>query len=111
DNLKYFGEPVYEYTLGQGIEDGYLAACEIREGRVNLDDTGITIDDIMARQPHSPRKRPNSTDAPLMPSSLQKMSAQGSQPPGAVYASGYSRHNTKCVVNSLDLRICAACPE
>ena len=51
DNLKYFGEPVYEYSLGRGIEDGYLAACEIREGRVNLDDTGITIDDIMARNP------------------------------------------------------------
>lgn len=51
DNLKYFGEPVYEYSLGQGIDDGYLAACEIREGRVNLDDTGITIDDIMARNP------------------------------------------------------------
>jgi type I restriction enzyme R subunit len=29
DNLKYFGEPVYEYDIGQGIEDGYLAACEI----------------------------------------------------------------------------------
>lgn len=29
DNLKHFGEPVYEYTIGQGIEDGYLAACEI----------------------------------------------------------------------------------
>ena len=25
DNLKYFGEPVYEYSMGQGIEDGYLA--------------------------------------------------------------------------------------
>ena len=51
DNLKYFGEPVYEYSLGQGIEDGYLAACDIKEGRVNLDETGITIDDIMARNP------------------------------------------------------------
>jgi type I restriction enzyme R subunit len=51
DNHQYFGEPVYDYTLGQGIEDGYLAACEIREGRVNLDETGITLDDIMARNP------------------------------------------------------------
>ena len=24
DNLKYFGEPVYEYDMSQGIEDGYL---------------------------------------------------------------------------------------
>jgi type I restriction enzyme R subunit len=29
DNYAYFGEPVYEYDLTQGIEDGYLAAMEI----------------------------------------------------------------------------------
>ena len=29
DNYKHFGEPVYEYDLTQGIEDGYLAALEI----------------------------------------------------------------------------------
>jgi len=51
DNYKWFDEPVYEYDMAQGIEDGYLAACEIRKGRVNLDDTGITIDDILARNP------------------------------------------------------------
>ncbi|MFN5513383.1 MAG: DEAD/DEAH box helicase family protein, partial [Cyanobacteriota bacterium] len=51
DNLKYFGEPVYEYDIAQGIEDGYLAACEIKRSRVNLDDTGITIDQILERNP------------------------------------------------------------
>jgi type I restriction enzyme R subunit len=51
DNLRYFGEPVYEYDMAQGIEDGYLAACEIQKGRVNLDDTGISINDILARNP------------------------------------------------------------
>ena len=53
DNLKHFGKPVYEYDMSQGIEDGYLAACEIQKSRVNLDDTGITIDidDILARNP------------------------------------------------------------
>ncbi len=51
DNLAYFGEPVYEYDMAQAIEDGYLAACLIQKGRVNLDDTGITIDDILAREP------------------------------------------------------------
>ena len=25
----YFGEPVYSYDIAQGVEDGYLAACEI----------------------------------------------------------------------------------
>jgi type I restriction enzyme R subunit len=29
DNIKHFGQPVYEYDMSQGIEDGYLAACEI----------------------------------------------------------------------------------
>jgi type I restriction enzyme R subunit len=52
DNLKYFGEPVYEYDMSQGIDDGYLAACEIIKGRVNLDDTGITIKDILAHNPN-----------------------------------------------------------
>jgi len=29
DNILYFGEPAYEYSITQGVEDGYLAACEI----------------------------------------------------------------------------------
>lgn len=51
DNIKYFGEPVYEYGIGQGIEDGYLAACEIVKARVNLDEAGLSIDEVMARNP------------------------------------------------------------
>jgi type I restriction enzyme, R subunit len=51
NNIRHFGEPVYNYDMSQGIEDGYLAACEIQKGRVNLDDTGITIAEIMARHP------------------------------------------------------------
>jgi type I restriction enzyme R subunit len=51
NNLAYFGEPVYEYDIAQAIEDGYLAACEIQKGRVNLDDTGITKEEIIARNP------------------------------------------------------------
>ena len=51
NNLAYFGEPAYEYDIAQAIEDGYLAACEIQKGRVNLDDTGITKEQIIARQP------------------------------------------------------------
>ena len=51
DNVAYFGEPVYEYDIGQGIDDGYLAACEIHVGRVSLDDTGISQADILARKP------------------------------------------------------------
>jgi len=51
DNINYFGEPVYEYDMAQAIEDGYLAACEIQRGRVNIDDTGITIEEVIARNP------------------------------------------------------------
>ncbi len=51
DNLKYFGEPVYEYDMAQAMEDGYLAACDIQKGRVNLDDTGITLEEIIKRNP------------------------------------------------------------
>ena len=36
DNIKYFGEPVYEYSIGQGIEDGYLAAMEVRKNDIFL---------------------------------------------------------------------------
>jgi type I restriction enzyme R subunit len=37
DNLKYFGEPVYEYDMAQGMEDGYLAACEVTRRDIFLD--------------------------------------------------------------------------
>ena len=29
NNLRYFGDPFYEYDMAQGIEDGYLPACEV----------------------------------------------------------------------------------
>ena len=51
NNIDYFGEPVYEYGIGQGIEDGYLALCEVRAGRVNLDITGLTGEEIRERGP------------------------------------------------------------
>jgi len=53
NNIAYFGEPVYEYSLAQAIEDGYLAACEIRRGRVNLDEPGLTVDEIMRHTPQN----------------------------------------------------------
>lgn len=46
DNIRYFGEPVYEYPMSQGIEDGYLPACEIVKREINLDLTGITKRDL-----------------------------------------------------------------
>jgi type I restriction enzyme R subunit len=46
NNLKYFGEPVYEYDMVQGIEDGYLPACEIVRREIDLDLTGVSKTDI-----------------------------------------------------------------
>jgi len=71
DNLRYFGEPVYEYTIPQAVEDGYLAACEIQLGRVNLDDTGITLEEVLK---HNPRNY--ITGEPLTEEELKKLYAQ-----------------------------------
>lgn len=46
NNLRYFGEPVYEYDMAQGIEDGYLPACEIVRRITDLDETGVDREDI-----------------------------------------------------------------
>ncbi len=47
DNVKHFGEPVYEYSLAQGIEDGYLAPCEIKQGRVTLDEKTLIKKEVI----------------------------------------------------------------
>jgi type I restriction enzyme R subunit len=49
DNLAHFGEPVYEYSLAQGIEDGYLAPCDIRQGRVSIDDDALLRPQVLER--------------------------------------------------------------
>jgi type I restriction enzyme R subunit len=46
NNLKYFGDPVYEYDMVQGIEDGYLPACEIIRRITDLDERGVDREDI-----------------------------------------------------------------
>lgn len=46
-NHKYFGEPVYEYTLIEAQEDGYLAACEIVKRKPSIDNAVFTRDDIL----------------------------------------------------------------
>jgi type I restriction enzyme R subunit len=47
NNHTYFGEPVYEYTLVQAQEDGYLAACEIVKRKASIDSTVFTRDEIL----------------------------------------------------------------
>ncbi|HEC1573614.1 TPA: DEAD/DEAH box helicase family protein [Campylobacter upsaliensis] len=42
DNIDYFGEPAYQYSLKQGIEDGYLAPFSVIEILSNAEQDGYT---------------------------------------------------------------------
>lgn len=48
NNRQYFGEPVYEYTLIQAQEDGYLAACEIVKRKASIDSRTFTKQEILS---------------------------------------------------------------
>ncbi len=57
DNIRWFGEPVYEYDMAQGIEDGYLAACEIRRfdlfhdnKPINERESGVSKKDLFGKK-------------------------------------------------------------
>ncbi len=47
NNYRYFGEPVYEYTLVEAQEDGYLAACEIVKRKATIDNCTFTRQQIL----------------------------------------------------------------
>ncbi len=36
-NIEYFGEPIYTYSLKQGIEDGFLAPYKVLRIGLNVD--------------------------------------------------------------------------
>ena len=46
DNVQYFGEPVYEYTLTQANEDGYLAVAEVSQFTIDRDEMGLTAKEL-----------------------------------------------------------------
>ncbi len=48
NNHEYFGKPVYEYTLIQAQEDGYLAACEIVKRKASIDSATFTRKEVLA---------------------------------------------------------------
>ena len=45
DTYRYFGEPVYVYSLKQGIEDGFLTPYRVRIGTSNIDTYQYNPDD------------------------------------------------------------------
>ena len=45
DTYKYFGEPVYVYSLKEGINDGFLTPFKVKEINTTIDDYVYTSDD------------------------------------------------------------------
>ncbi|MBT6757501.1 MAG: DEAD/DEAH box helicase family protein [Candidatus Jacksonbacteria bacterium] len=45
DTYKYFGDPVYVYSLKEGINDGFLTPFKVKRVKTTLDDYVYTIDD------------------------------------------------------------------
>ena len=45
DTYKYFGEPVYIYSLKEGINDGFLTPFKVKTIKTTLDDYTYTSDD------------------------------------------------------------------
>ena len=42
-NIEYFGEPIYTYSLKQGIEDGFLAPYKVIRPIINIDLDGLKL--------------------------------------------------------------------
>ncbi|MGQ9507627.1 MAG: EcoAI/FtnUII family type I restriction enzme subunit R [Candidatus Bathycorpusculaceae bacterium] len=47
DTYAYFGEPVYSYSMGKAIEDGFLAPFQIFRAFTNIDREGLSIKDAL----------------------------------------------------------------
>jgi type I restriction enzyme R subunit len=47
DTYKYFGEPVYVYSLKEGINDGFLTPFKVRRIKTTLDEYQYTSDDTV----------------------------------------------------------------
>jgi type I restriction enzyme, R subunit len=45
DTYKYFGEPVYIYSLKEGVNDGFLTPFKVKRIKTTLDDYVFTSDD------------------------------------------------------------------
>ncbi|MCD7878357.1 MAG: DEAD/DEAH box helicase family protein [Candidatus Gastranaerophilales bacterium] len=42
-NIEYFGDPIYTYSLKQGIEDGFLAPYKVIRPLINIDLDGLKL--------------------------------------------------------------------
>ena len=54
DTYKYFGEPVYTYSLKEGIQDGFLTPFKVKRIQTTLDEYVYTDDDeVLDGEPES----------------------------------------------------------
>ena len=56
DTYKYFGEPVYIYSLKEGINDGFLTPFKVKRIKTTLDDYIYTPDDDVIEGDIVPKK-------------------------------------------------------
>lgn len=47
DTYKYFGDPIYEYSLKDGINDGFLTPYKVKRIRTNIDEYKFDPNDII----------------------------------------------------------------
>lgn len=47
DTYNYFGKPAFEYSLKDGINDGFLTPYRVKRVRTNLDELVLTGDDVV----------------------------------------------------------------
>jgi type I restriction enzyme R subunit len=57
DTYAYFGEPVYTYSLKEGINDGYLTPFKVKQIATTIDDYTYTPDDVIVEGEVVPGKR------------------------------------------------------
>jgi type I restriction enzyme R subunit len=57
DTYAYFGEPVYTYSLKDGINDGYLTPFKVKQIATTIDDYTYTPDDAVVEGEVVPGKR------------------------------------------------------
>ena len=62
DTYKYFGEPVYIYSLKEGINDGFLTPFKVKQIATTLDDYVYTSDDELVEGDVEKGKRYTETD-------------------------------------------------
>ena len=55
-NIEYFGEPIYTYSLKQGIEDGFLAPYKVIRVGINVDLEGWRPEEGKTDKDGNPRR-------------------------------------------------------